>query len=160
MVRRLLDIKSYLEDIDNENVSLTESQWEQLSEIEKLFSHPFTVTKKLQSEDLTPCQFLLEWRKLIFCLNKCGGLTANGIVSSMKKQEGPLLDNSILLGAIYIDPLSRILLTTDQISQAKKALFELAIRMKGLQVSAQLETAEGGAIGSSAGESAGLNVTC
>jgi hypothetical protein len=73
MVRRLLDLKTFLEDIDNPNVLLTESQWRNFSQLEAVLAHRSAVTKKLQAEDLTPGTFLWEWKNLIFHLSKAGG---------------------------------------------------------------------------------------
>ncbi|KAG2468011.1 CENPJ protein, partial [Polypterus senegalus] len=86
----------------------------------------------LQYEDLTPGKFFWEWKSLTYYLNKSKGLIADGIASSMKKRESLLLDNQILLAAIYVDPMSRIVLSSDQITNGKKALYDVAVHMKGL----------------------------
>lgn len=95
MVRRLLELRSFLIDLDNESVSLTENQWEQVAQLESLLFHPFTVTKKLQAEDLILGTFLLEWKRLLYQLNMIGGLIADGIISLRKKREYVLLERSI-----------------------------------------------------------------
>ncbi|KAM5158321.1 LOW QUALITY PROTEIN: uncharacterized protein ACMZJ9_009610 [Mantella aurantiaca] len=133
MVKRLLELKDFIEEMDNENLALTESQWTQTKELENLLSHPFNVTKRLQCDDLTPGKFLLEWKSLLYRLNKNGGLIAEGIASSMRKRESLLLENELLLAAIYVDPMSRLLLNSEQTATGKKALYELAVRMKGLR---------------------------
>jgi hypothetical protein len=84
-----------------------------------VLAHPCAATKKLQAEDLTPGTFLWEWKNLIFHLPKGAGLISEEIVSSMKKREGLLLENMILLAAVYIDPMNQILLSKDQIAKAK-----------------------------------------
>ncbi|KAM9329115.1 LOW QUALITY PROTEIN: uncharacterized protein PAF06_019636 [Gastrophryne carolinensis] len=133
MVKRLLELKDFIEEMDNENIALTESQWTQTKELENLLSHPFTVTKRLQCDDLTLGKFLLEWKRLLYHLNKNGGLIAEGIVSSMMKRESLFLENEILLAAIYVDPMSRLLLNSEQTATGKKALYDVAVRMKGLR---------------------------
>ncbi|GFG29456.1 hypothetical protein Cfor_08213, partial [Coptotermes formosanus] len=133
MVKRLLELKDFIEEMDNENLALTESQWTQTKELENLLFHPFTVTKRLQCDDLTPGKFLLEWKSLLYRLNKNGGLIAEGIASSMMKRESLLLENEILLAAIYVDPMSRLLLNSEQTATGKKALYDVAVRMKGLR---------------------------
>jgi hypothetical protein len=50
----------------------------------------------------------------------------------VKKREGLLLENKILLATVYIDPMNQILLSEDQIAKAKEALCDVAVRMKGL----------------------------
>jgi hypothetical protein len=99
MVRRLLDLKPFLED-DDPSVLLTERQWRNISQLEAVLALPSAVTKKLQAEDSTPGTFQREWKILIFYLSKAGGLISGGVVSSMKKREGLLLENKILLAAV------------------------------------------------------------
>ena len=57
MIKRLLDLKVYLEDLANNDVSLTQEEWVKLTELEVLLCYPFSVTKKFQFEDLTPAHF-------------------------------------------------------------------------------------------------------
>ncbi|KAM4049182.1 LOW QUALITY PROTEIN: uncharacterized protein ACNLHF_006937, partial [Anomaloglossus baeobatrachus] len=108
MIQRLVELKTFLVDMANPQLTLNESQWTQVTELEKLLEHPFTVTKKLQAEDLTPGIFLKEWKNLMFCLSQRGGLIASGIATSMKRREELLLQNNILLAAVYVDPMHRI----------------------------------------------------
>ena len=61
MIGRLIDLKPYIDDFDNLNVSLKEHEWNEQTELEILLRYPFSVTKKLQSEDLTPGEFFLAW---------------------------------------------------------------------------------------------------
>ena len=53
-------------------------------------------------------------KRSLFRLNQRGGLVAEIMTSSLRRREELILGNSILVSAIYIDPLSRILLTEDQ----------------------------------------------
>ncbi|XP_023239226.1 uncharacterized protein LOC111637867 [Centruroides sculpturatus] len=132
MVKRLLELKTFLEDLDNPSVLLTENQWKQTEKLESVLSYPYTVTLKLQAEDLTPGNFFLQWKTLMHQLDKTGGIVANAILSSMRKREIQLLDNKILLAAIYVDPMNRILLNDNQIASGKEKLREIAIRLKKL----------------------------
>jgi hypothetical protein len=53
-------------------------------------------------------------------------MIAEGIVSSMKKREVQLLENTILLSAIiYVDPMKKVLLNEEQNAKSKEALYEL-----------------------------------
>ncbi|KAM4037493.1 uncharacterized protein ACNLHF_016084 [Anomaloglossus baeobatrachus] len=133
MIQRLVELKTFLVDMANPQLTLNESQWNQVTALEKLLEHPFTVTKKLQAEDLTPGIFLKEWKNLMFHLSQRGGLIASGIATSMKWREELLLQNNILFAAVHVDPMHRILLDDQQLSKGKEALFEIAVRMKGLQ---------------------------
>ena len=69
---------------------------------------------------------------LIFCLPQNGEPLAEEIRDSMVRRESILLDNDILLAAIYIDTMYRVSLTESQQNKAKATLFNLAIRMTGL----------------------------
>lgn len=60
----------------------------------------------------------------------------------MNKREQLLLQNEILLAAIYIDPMSRILLNDHQIAKAKETLYQITVRIKcfpGLDSETQIE---------------------
>jgi hypothetical protein len=96
MIQDLLDLKPFLVDMANPDLTLRERQWTEVTELEGLLCCPYTVTKKLQAEDLTPGTFLKEWKNLIFRLSQAGGQIADGIVASMKKREALLLENKII----------------------------------------------------------------
>ncbi|XP_073521308.1 protein MIS12 homolog isoform X1 [Phyllobates terribilis] len=135
MIERLLELKPFLVDMANPQpqVALNEGQWTQVAELKELLDHPFTVTKKLQAEDLTPGIIIKEWKNLLSCLSQKGGLIADGIAASMKRRETQLLESKILLAAVYVDPSHRILLDDQQLTKGKEALTEVAVRMSGLQ---------------------------
>ncbi|CAL1535207.1 unnamed protein product [Lymnaea stagnalis] len=132
MIKRLLELKPYLMDTGNPEINMTEAEWEEVRVLEALLRHPYGVTQKLQSADLTPGVFYKEWRNLIFCLSLIGGTIADGIKNSMIRRETQLLDNDILLAAIYADPMYRVTLTGEQKIRAKNALCSFAIRMEFL----------------------------
>ncbi|XP_071057018.1 uncharacterized protein [Onthophagus taurus] len=103
--------------------------WIQIMELETLLRQPHIVTVQLQSADLTPGVFLKEWKNLIFNLSKIEGPIAEGIRSSMIRRESLLLDNDILLAAIYIDPMYRILLSEEQMIRGRKSFYTVGLRM-------------------------------
>ena len=131
MVKRSIELRSVLEDIDNPSISLSDIQWQQAIELEQLLLFPYVATKLLQAEDLTAGQFLHQWKKLQFDLNKKGGLIAKGILDSMDKREPQLMDNDILLASVYVDPSNRLLLDESQVSIARECLCNLAMKMMG-----------------------------
>lgn len=140
MIKRLLELKTFFADMDNPNLSLTETQWEQATTLENILYRPYILTKKLQTEDLTPGAFFFEWRNLIYQLSSNDDPISSAITSSMNKREQLLLQNEILVAAIYIDPMSRILLNDNQITKAKGTLYEIALRMKCFSEVENLET--------------------
>lgn len=133
MIKRLLEIKSNLIDMAHPDITLTEFQWKQAEELEALLLHPFLLTKKLQEQELTPGSFYKEWKNLVFRLSQTGGIIADGIKDSMLIREIKLLDNSVLLAAIYVDPMHRVILTEEQLIRGKTALCDIAVRMKQFQ---------------------------
>ena len=73
----------------------------------------------------------MEWKKLIFNLDR---MTANNVLStnikhSMERREKKLLDNEILLGAVYVDPTNRILLSETETDKARIAVTKIAMRL-------------------------------
>ena len=128
--------------MDNKSVNLHDREWEQAKELEDLLLPLYTVTKKLQAEDLTPGAFYLDWKRLHFKMDQAGGLIAEKIRDSMKKRESKLLDNDVLLAGIYVDPKSRILLSTGEKQRAKASLLQIAERKRKLEKDLSAEEAE------------------
>ena len=73
-----------------------------------------------------------KWKILVFCLTQNGGTLAEKIRDSMVRREFILFDNDILLTANYLDPMYRVSLIESQQNKAKGTLFNIGIRMTGL----------------------------
>ena len=93
---------------------------------------PIFNNKKLQCSNLTPGSFPKEWKTLFFRLTQNGGLLAEEIRDSMILRESILLDNDILLAAIYVYPMYRVSLTKSKTNKAKAILLNIAIEITGL----------------------------
>ena len=89
---------------------------------------PYSVTIKPQTESLTPGAFLKEWcsHKRIF--HKKETRLAQEIVTSMEKREEGLLRNKLFLGGVFVDSRYRILLTSEQMENAKFGLHEVTLK--------------------------------
>ena len=87
----------------------------------------------LQEETLTPGQCFLEWREAIFRLRKVGGELAQEMASCIELREEKLLENEIYQAAVWIDPRSRILLSSDEKIKAKIALQSFHLRSENTQ---------------------------
>ena len=72
-------------------------------------------------------------------MDQWGGLIAETIKDSMKKRESKLLDNDVLLAGIFVDPKSRVLLTSSEKVRAKATLLQIAVRMRKLEKSLLVE---------------------
>ena len=92
----------------------------------------------------------------MFKLSKIGGLISDGIVTSMRYREKVLLQNKVLLAAIYVDPMNRVLLNEEQ-QECDLVESNSWIRVKGLKSDAgsvieELEDDASSAKSSSSGE--------
>jgi hypothetical protein len=117
MIERLLELQPALMDMAYPEVTLTDAQWNQLKELKGVLEHPYIATKNLQQANLTPGEFMKEWKGLLFKLSNQQGIIAEEIISSMKNR-----DNYILIAAVYVDPKYRVKLTENQIAKAKVSL--------------------------------------
>lgn len=84
MIKCLLDLKVYVENLAKNDCPLTKYEWGQITELDTLFHYPFSATKKFQSKYLTPGPFMLTWKELLYHLNKNGGKLAEEISSLTK----------------------------------------------------------------------------
>ena len=108
MLERLLELKPALIDIVHPDVSLSDTPWNEVKQLEGLLRHPFLSTKQLQAGDLTPGSFFKEWKKFIFKFFQIGGILADAWKTSMECREKILLDNNVLLAAVYVYPMYRM----------------------------------------------------
>nr|XP_039273925.1 uncharacterized protein LOC120347876 [Styela clava] len=129
MIQRLLEIKNSLIDMANPDITLTDLQWRQTHQLEELLREPYLVTKRLQAQDLTPGSFYKEWKNLIYKLSQSSSIIADAIKASMLRRAKCLLDNPVLLAAIYVDPMYRVTLSEEQLNRGKAALCDIAVRM-------------------------------
>ena len=85
----------------------------------------------MQSSTLTPGTgtFMKEWNLLDLRLTQIGGLIADAIEDSMVNREALLLNNEILLPAIYVDPKYRVTLSEQEMLRARETLLNVAQRM-------------------------------
>lgn len=130
MIERLLVLKPVIEGMAIDN-NLTDLQWTELDSLKSLLTPFQNSTIKLQREDLTPGEFLAEWRYLRSYLASKSSLISDGIKNSMARREALFLQNPTFIAAVYIDPKYRILLR-DQLSCARQAFCDLVIRVSGL----------------------------
>jgi len=135
MVDRVLDSKTFINDsldIFKQGLQLTAPQWRQAQELRDMLKKSFTVTKKMQLDDLTPGYFYRKWSGLRLLMEDHGGLIAREIFESMKKREQELLKNSLFLSAIFMDVCNMDLLSDQQKEVAKEAVVELVLKIQGL----------------------------
>ena len=130
MLERLLELKPALIDIVHPDVSLSDTPWNEVKQLEGLLRHPFLSTKQLQAGDLTPGTFFKEWKKFIFKFFQIGGILADARRTSMECREKILLDNNVLLAAVYVYPMYRMTLNDGERAKRKAALLQFALSLK------------------------------
>ena len=130
MLERLLELKPALIDIVHPDVSLSDAQGNEVKQLEGLLRHPFLTTKKLQAANLTPGSFFKEWKKLIFKFSQIGDILTDAMRISMECREKVLLDNNVLLAAVYVDPIYRVTLKDEERAEGKAALLQIALSLK------------------------------
>ena len=112
--------------------TLTDNQWNEIKQLEELLEHPFLTTKQMQSAHSTPGSFYKEWKTLIFKLSHVSGKLADAIRASIQHREAKLMNNDVLLSAIYVDPKYRTTLNKEQLERGKHTLVNIAISMQNI----------------------------
>ena len=87
MIQKLIELSAVLEDIDNPLLSLTEIQWQSGNELDEFLRPLYTVTKKLQAEDLTAGEFLLNEKKTDLGYDQKRSPIAKRYVNSINRRE-------------------------------------------------------------------------
>ena len=124
MFKRLVELKEIVQDLAAREVHLTPHEWSEVERMASLLEIPYHATLNLQTEKLTPGDFLKTWREVIFSLEQLGGVLATDMAGALKRREEKLLENRFVLAAIWIDARYRVLLSQNQKTAAKAALIE------------------------------------
>jgi hypothetical protein len=136
MVNRLVELRSTIQEIadcGNQVLAMTDAQWRQATELRDLLLKAYEVTKKLQYADITPGYFYRKWSGLRLYYENNGSILATEIAKSMKKRESELLNNGLLLAAVYLDVHNMDLLPEDSVEKAKESVAYLVLRLQGLE---------------------------
>ena len=137
MLEKLIKLKPVILEIEalgrNEKLHMTTSQWNQAQELKDMLQKSYTITKKMQLENLTVGYFMRQWTGLKWMLEENGGLIALEILSSMNRRERELFDQPIVQAAVHLDAANASRLKAEQVQTAENAVIELVLRMKGLE---------------------------
>ena len=74
--------------------------------------------------------FFKEWKKLIFKFFQICDILVDAMRTSIECREKVLLDNNVLLAAVYVDPLYRVTLNDEERAKGKAALLQIALSLK------------------------------
>ena len=99
MAERILELKSFIKDLAVEEVQLTDRQWEQLEDLVEILKIPQKATLSLQKATLTPGECLLEWREVVFRLQKIDSNIALNLARCIESRENKLLETDVFMAA-------------------------------------------------------------
>lgn len=135
MLNRLLDLKDFCKEIEDSNndVCLPDDVWIGIKMLCDALEPVNDATIRIQREDLTIGDFYGAWLK---CRNRIDSLDstfAGKLLSNMKIREKKLLNNTVFLSVILLDPRFAFLLTDKEIAIACDHLKKLYFEMKKLE---------------------------
>lgn len=137
MLERLLLLKDYCTELAvtkfEKFETLTDVEWAKTDEVCQTLRPIKMCTDKLQAEQLTLSDFFSKWLETKLAMKKMNTHFAMLIFKSMESREKHLLENDVLLCALFFDPRFKILLDETQIEKAKIHLKHLWAKMMSLQ---------------------------
>ncbi|KAE9528693.1 hypothetical protein AGLY_012268, partial [Aphis glycines] len=106
MLHRLIELKSFCKDHEliNSNLFFNNRDWDKISSLVNSLEPTYFATKILQKKDLTLGDFFGIWQQTKSQFQQINSLLSNSIVQSMNNRQEQLMDNSIFVAAIYLDP--------------------------------------------------------
>lgn len=122
MIRRLLELREFCDDLLTEPNSFTSDDWANAADIVHALAPAEEATKRLQNEQLVMGDFLGVWLKCRMEAAKAGTPLATALASSMDKRQRTLLENDIFCAAVFLDPRYRVLLNNAEKESAKQHL--------------------------------------
>lgn len=141
MLRRILELKNYIEDYAAAapELHIGEDMWTKVQKLADVLELPYAVTVRLQSSSLTAGTFMKEWVMLKKSLLEKGEVGA-AIANSMVRRQEKLFDSDALLAAVFADARYRILITDDFMDRAERAfaaIMERVQRIYGSQLTSE-----------------------
>ena len=66
MIKRMNELKEFIQDLAASDCHLTDAQWNKAERLEQILSIPYRATIKLQKDSLTPGECFMEWKRVVF----------------------------------------------------------------------------------------------
>ncbi|XP_011172858.1 uncharacterized protein LOC105205238 [Solenopsis invicta] len=137
MLERLLLLKDYCTELAvtkfEKFETLTDTEWETIQEVCQTLQPIKICIEKLQAEQLTLSDFFSNWLETKLMMRKINTPFAMLIFECMMSREKHLLNNDVLLSALFLDPRFKIVLEKAQAEKAKTHLKHLWAKMMSLQ---------------------------
>jgi len=118
-------------------VALSYYDWQQDETISKALLPAKVCSKKLQTEQLTMTDFYGAWISCKIQTNALNSYFANELVQLMTNREKIILNNKVLLAAIFLDPRYNITLSREQSATAIRHLTNIWICLKQMELNKQ-----------------------
>uniref|UniRef100_A0A2S2NMP6 Histone-lysine N-methyltransferase SUV420H2 n=1 Tax=Schizaphis graminum TaxID=13262 RepID=A0A2S2NMP6_SCHGA len=142
MLERLQYLKDFIQNMSVNDktlkkVALSYHDWQQVETISKALLPAKVCSTKLQTEQLTMTDFYGAW---IFCKIQTNAMNsdfANKLVQLMTYREKIILNNQVLLAAIFLDPRYNITLSREQSASAIQHLTNIWICLKKIELNNQ-----------------------
>lgn len=127
MIDRLIELKEFCMDnrVENVEFDVPEQTWQFMSEFKEVFEPIKIATLQMQSKDMPLGDFYKIWLKLKIEIKKKSSPIKDALLTIIEKREKCLLENTIVLAALYLDPRFHFLLTVDQKEKAQNHLKSL-----------------------------------
>ncbi|KAF0722198.1 zinc finger BED domain-containing protein RICESLEEPER 1-like isoform X1 [Aphis craccivora] len=143
MLERLQYLKNFIQNMSVNDktlkkVALSYHDWQQVETISKALLPAKVCSKKLQTEQLTMTDFNGAW---IFCKIQTNAMNSdfsNKLVQLMTNREKIILNNQVLLAAIFLDPRYNITLSREQSATAIQHLTNIWICLKKIELNNQV----------------------
>ena len=87
MLRRLADLKSFVQDLGSHESYLTESEWAELKMMVEVLKIPHAATIYFQKQHLTPGECPLYWREVMFKLEKLDNNLTCALATALQSRQ-------------------------------------------------------------------------
>jgi len=139
MLERLQYLKDFIQNMSVNDktlkkVALSYYDWQQVETISKALLPAKVCSKKLQTEQLTMTDFYGAWISCKIQTNVLNSNFANKLVQLMTNREKIILNNQVLLAAIFLDPRYNITLNREQSATAIRHLTNIWICLKQMEL--------------------------
>ena len=130
IIKRLLEQQESIGELSllSPELHISLAIWSTLEDMPSVLEMPYSVIVNLQAESLTPGAFLKEWCALKQILHKRETRLVHEIVTSKEKREEALLRIRLFLAGVFVDSRYRILLTPEQMENAKIGIHEITYK--------------------------------
>lgn len=142
MLKRLSKLHDFIDTIQEVSLLIWPGFWTQLTAIIECLQPANEATIKLQRQDLTIGDFYIVWANCKNLISAINHDFATSLKRSMQAREIKLLNNDVVLEALYIDRRLNVILNDQQCEKAKCLLKETYQMLQKLNQTA--ENVDGG----------------